>query len=222
MSDSELSVARQIWEDRSQRRSTWAPSDESLSRMDDHLVDQINKKVAPDDILWHLGDFCFWKRGERFRLAKSYRERIRCRNFFLIAGNHDSPEIKDAFDGYFDYKEIKVHSKNIVLSHYAHCFWNRSHYGSWMLYGHAHGSAEQWLDLNMPGRLSMDVGVDNAFKLLGEYRPFSFREIAEIMEKRAGFHPDKNNFTPLKFKVESCQEVDEACQTDSSLFSRTT
>lgn len=222
MGDSELSVARQIWEDRSQRRSTWSPSTESLSRMDDHLIDQINKNVAPDDILWHLGDFCFWKSGDRIRFAKSYRERIRCRNVFLIAGNHDSPEIKDAFDGYFDYKEIKAHSKNIVLSHYAHCFWNRSHYGSWMLYGHAHGSAEEWLDFNMPGRLSMDVGVDNAFKVLGEYRPFSFREIAEIMEKRRGFHPDKNNFTPPKIRVESFQEVEEACQTDICRFSRTT
>jgi calcineurin-like phosphoesterase family protein len=201
LTESELYSARQIWENNSQRISTWTPSPESLSRMDDYLIDQINKNVAPDDILWHLGDFCFWKRTDRARFAKSYREKILCQNFFLIAGNHDSSEIRSVFDGYFDHKEIKVHSKTIVLNHYAHCFWNRSHYGSWMLYGHAHGNAEEWLDFNMPGRLSMDVGVDNAFRVLGEYRPFSFQEIANIMHSRRGFHPDKNNFTTPRSRL---------------------
>lgn len=195
LSESEVSTVRRIWNEKSQRNSHWHPSQDSVNRMDDHLIDQINEHVGRDDILWHLGDFCFWRREELFSFARSYRERIRCRNLFLVAGNHDSPEVKHVFDGYFDYKEIKVQSKNIVLSHYAHCFWNRSHYGSWMLYGHAHGSAEKWLDENMPGRLSMDVGVDNAFKILGEYRPFSFREISSIMESRRGFKMDCNSFT---------------------------
>jgi calcineurin-like phosphoesterase family protein len=169
--------------------------------MDDHLIDRINEYVDKDDILWHLGDFCFWKKSVARHIAKGYRERINCRNLYLVLGNHDLPEIRSVFDASYDYKEIKVHSRDIVLSHYAHCFWNRSHHGSWMLYGHAHGNAENWLDSNMPGRLSMDVGVDNAFRLLGEYRPFSFREISSIMEKRPGFQTDKSNFTSSKAGV---------------------
>lgn len=195
LSESELIVAKQIWEDRTQRNNRWHPSEESISRMDEYLIDRINENVDQNDILWHLGDFCFWKNHNLFQFTKSYRDRIRCKNVFLVAGNHDSAETKKVFDGYFDYKEIKVHSKNIVLSHYAHCFWNRSHYGSWMLYGHAHSSAEHWLDQNMPGRLSMDVGVDNAFRLLGDYRPFSFQEISSIMESRRGFKMDCNQFS---------------------------
>lgn len=207
---SELSVAQEIWEKESCRSSRWSPSPESVARMDDYLIDRINECVDKDDILWHLGDFCFWKKSSARQAAKVYRERINCRNLFLIMGNHDLPETSDAFDASYDYREIKVQSKQIVLSHYAHCFWNRSHYGSWMLYGHAHGNAESWLDCNMPGRLSMDVGVDNAFKVLGEYRPFSFREIASIMEVRQGFQIDRSHFTNSKIGVESSSE-DETC-----------
>jgi calcineurin-like phosphoesterase family protein len=196
MTDSELEVARQTWAERQSGKSRWSPSPESIARMDDHIIGKINEHVAPNDILWHLGDFCFWKKSGLGGFAKEYRSRIKCKNVFLVMGNHDSEEVAEAFDGHFQYKEIKVHSKDIILSHYAYSFWNRSHYGSWMLYGHAHGSAENWLDTQMPGRLSMDVGIDNAFRVLGEYRPFSFREIAEIMANRPGFRVDKSSFTP--------------------------
>jgi hypothetical protein len=33
-------------------------------------------------------------------------------------------------------------------------------------------------------RDSMDVGIDSAYRILGEYRPFSYDEIARIMAKR--------------------------------------
>jgi calcineurin-like phosphoesterase family protein len=194
LDERELRTARSMWENNTSRNK-WAPSRESIARMDDHLIGMINKNVDKDDILWHLGDFCFWKKEGLRNTAAKYLERINCKNVFLVSGNHDSDEIKSVFPQCHDYREIKVQSKNIVLSHFAHCFWNRSHHGSWMLYGHAHGNAEDWLDENMPGRRSMDVGVDNAFRILGEYRPFSFPEIYSIMESRHGFHPDKNRFT---------------------------
>lgn len=191
LDERELSVARSMWEDESPR-SKWRPSMESLARMDEHLISKINEVVAEDDILWHLGDFCFWKNDGLGDTARRYRERIKCKNVLLVAGNHDAPEIRRIFRECHEYREIKVQSKHIVLCHFALSFWNKSHYGSWMLYGHAHGSAEEWMDENMPGRLSMDVGVDNAFRLLGEYRPFSFPEISSIMESRGGFQIDKS------------------------------
>ena len=57
--------------------------------------------------------------------------------------------------------------------------WNKSHHGAYHLYGHSHDSMEdkEW------GK-SMDVGVDSAFRILGEYRPFSFDEIKGILDKR--------------------------------------
>lgn len=171
-------------------RSNWTPSQASVDRMDDHLIDRINQCVAKDDILWHLGDFCWGRGADLFSEAKRYRDRIACRNVYLVLGNHDSDEMAPLFRGCQDSCEIKVHSRNIVLCHYAHCFWNRSHYGSWMLYGHAHGTAEAWMDEHMPGRFSMDVGVDNVARLTGEYRPISYDEVAVLFSSRKGFQVD--------------------------------
>jgi calcineurin-like phosphoesterase family protein len=64
--------------------------------------------------------------------------------------------------------------------------WDQSHRKSWNLYGHSHSGAENKLDQLFPDRKSMDIGVDNAFKILGEYRPFAFSEIQNLMNKKKG------------------------------------
>jgi calcineurin-like phosphoesterase family protein len=167
--------------------------------MDSHLINQINATVGIDDILWHLGDFCWGKSRDPSAFASRYRRAINCKNVFLVIGNHDREETWGAFNEFHHYNEIKVGSKHIILSHYSHSFWNRSHYGSWMLYGHAHATAEAWLDANMPGRLSMDVGVDNVARLTGEYRPISSEEISDFFASRKGFHVDGHKKNPASF-----------------------
>lgn len=86
---------------------------------------------------------------------------------------------KDRFDWIRDMAEINVNGQHIVLCHYAMRVWNKSHRGSWHLYGHSHNS----LETEVWGR-SMDVGVDSAKVILGDYRPFSFDEISRILSKR--------------------------------------
>lgn len=189
MDAEELEEADSIWSNKNQY-STWSPSWSAIARMDEQLISKINDCVRENDILWHLGDFSFGKRKDFLETANKYRSRIKCRNVFLIRGNHDNPNIGGLFGGIYDTHEIKIQSKHIVMSHYAHAFWNKSHYGSWNLYGHAHGSAEGWLDEHMPGRLSIDVGVDNIFRIKGEYRPISFEELSDIFSKTKGFHTD--------------------------------
>lgn len=73
------------------------------------------------------------------------------------------------------YKELKLNGRRIILSHYAHRVWNKSHHGSYHLYGHSHGT----IDLKPYGR-SMDVGVDTH----PEFRPYSLAEVVKILEKR--------------------------------------
>ncbi len=63
---------------------------------------------------------------------------------------------------------------------------NKSHHGAIHLYGHSHSSAEEGLDKKFPGRRSMDVGIDNAYRLLGEYRPFSWDEIKHRLLSKQG------------------------------------
>lgn len=52
--------------------------------------------------------------------------------------------------------------------------WNRSHHGSWHLYGHEHGSLERYVH----GK-SMDVGCN-----IHEYMPLEFNQIKQILDKR--------------------------------------
>jgi calcineurin-like phosphoesterase family protein len=154
----------------------------------------INRYVQPEDTLYHLGDFVFG--SDRAYVAEAERclARIHCKNVHLIWGNHDKREltdregrtIADGFQSAHDLLEISVESQRIVLCHYAMAVWNKSHRGSWQLYGHSHGEAEEWLNTHLPGRRSLDVGVDNAKRLFGEYRPISFDEIAAMFASRTG------------------------------------
>ena len=176
----------------SQLRISW----ESTARMDKALLDNINSVVGENDTLYHLGDFC-WVRGSSEKIAAAYakyRNQIKCKNIFLLFGNHDPKHfskgreaIKHLFSGTFDNFSLKIGNHHYFLSHYAHAIWDKRHHGSYHLAGHSHARAEAWLDSIMPGRFSMDIGVDSAYLLLGEYRPFSLDEIEAIMSKRPGF-----------------------------------
>jgi calcineurin-like phosphoesterase family protein len=170
----------------------WAPSWESIEKMNDYLICKINEFVKKDDVLWHLGDFCFCPENLLENSVKNYLEKINCKNIFLIFGNHDNKEIGKFFKESYETKEIIYKNKTIILSHYAHAIWNKSHRGSWMLYGHSHSTAEEWLDKLIPERFSIDVGVDNINKLFGEYRPICFDEIEKIFKLKKGCSIDKN------------------------------
>ncbi len=173
------------------------PSQESIERMDSALIFNINQIVQPDDVLWMLGDFCF-----NSNYAKKIRDRIHCKTIHFFWGNHDKrvPEVKALFvtdndlaavsiasDGKYWIHEHKRGNTNMVLSHYCMAIWENSHHGAYHFYGHSHGSAESMMDEKFPFRHSMDVGVDNAFKVLGEYRPFSLDELKKIMDSKPEF-----------------------------------
>lgn len=164
----------------------WCPSDEALARHDDYLLDRINERVQPNDILYHLGDFCFGPNKHIYEVAQKFRDRINCKTVYLIWGNHDDHIIAPLFTNTYERTTVRWNGKRIIVDHYAAAVWNKSHRGTWQLYGHSHASAEHRMDAFMPGRRSMDVGVDNAKLILGEYRPFSFDEIEAILEQRTG------------------------------------
>lgn len=172
---------------------------EAVDQMNDVLTDNINEMVGVNDTLWILGDFMFAKKEKVEHKARFYRDRIKCRNVNLIWGNHDDYRIKRYFNEVHDLHTVYVNGKAVVLCHYALAVWNRSHRGAYHLYGHSHSTAEPWLMEQMPGRRAMDVGVDNAAKITGSYRPFSFEEIDEILSARQGtavdHHVDSNTPT---------------------------
>lgn len=160
----------------------------SVDEMDEHLIENINKVVGKSDTLWHIGDFAWPKggRNECERIARNYRRRINCSDVRLIWGNHDRRSFSPAFTKTYDKYMLKVDGQRILMDHTAHAVWVHSHHGAWHLYGHSHTTAEKWLDKHMPERRSIDVGVDNAARIVGAYRPFSFDELHDIFKYRRG------------------------------------
>lgn len=143
----------------------------SIDEMDNAIVDSINTRVGENDTLYHLGD---WSFGGKDKIEK-FRRRIRCKNIILIYGNHDHnirKEFRHLFQRCYDFLETYVNGQFIVMSHYALRVWQKSHHGSWHLYGHSHGS------LPDIGGKCFDIGW------CVWRRPLSFDEVKEIMDAR--------------------------------------
>lgn len=178
-------------------------SHKTIETMTENIIDLTNKYVGKDDILIHAGDVLFAPDNLYYSKCKEILDKINCKNIHLVWGNHDDDEysgINRLFKSTSDVLKLDVRGQKIIVCHYAMAIWDKSHRKSWQLYGHSHSEAEGWLDKMMPGRRSMDVGVDNIYKLFGEYRPISFHEINNIMINRPGHsigdhHIDPNNPT---------------------------
>lgn len=161
-------------------------SEESVAAMDDCLIDKINSVVGKNDVLYHLGDFVFGRHDNYREKCRFYRQRIKCENIHLIWGNHDRDEISDLFSSCWDSVVVKTklgHERiKILLRHYYLPNWDHA---DWHLYGHSHGKAEKLLDEENPRRQSFDIGVDNTYKLIGEYyRPLEISEIQAILARK--------------------------------------
>ena len=148
----------------------------SLSEMDNALVANWNQVIRPNNVVYHLGDFTL--RGQK--QANAYFSRLNGR-ISVVPGGHDKRWASKK-----EYRSKSGHpvvilpplitiklqiprlsqSQIIVLCHYAMRVWDRSHYGSWHLYGHSH--------CNLPKHLkSLDVGVD-----CWNYFPVSLEQVA--------------------------------------------
>lgn len=149
---------------------------ENTHKMDSTIMGNINGYVKQEDTLYFLGDFCL---GGVDKIRRYYEQMI-CKNVIFILGNHDKrKEISKVFGRVCDVAYEEFSGISFHMSHYAHRVWPKSHRGSIHLYGHSHNTLEgtTW------GK-SMDVGIDSAYALTGEYKPFSLEEILKIMDSR--------------------------------------
>ncbi|QBQ74506.1 phosphoesterase [Burkholderia phage BcepSauron] len=147
------------------------------------IVSRINETVGPRGVIYFGGDIAFGSKWE----AAALIERIETPNKFLICGNHDD-RLVDFYKSSGLFKEVHEHrlyikhdGVNIVLNHHPELAWNKAKHGSWMLHGHLHGSGYGESMAELSKRRIFDIGWDNSIKVLGEYRPFSFREIKELI-----------------------------------------
>lgn len=143
----------------------------SVEEMDAEMIRRWNAVVAPTDTVFHIGDFSF-KKGRKATeaiLAQLHGTK------HLIVGNHDHSDTCKAkgWASVERYREITVGEQPLVLCHYPFETWNASHYGTWMLHGHCHGSLKP--DLT---KRRVDVGVD-----CWDFAPVDLATIATQMAK---------------------------------------
>ncbi len=151
------------------------------NEMDEGIISIWNSIVSDDDIVYHLGDFCFGHSSFVIRLLRRLKGKIK-----FIWGNHDEPmkayktiahlypDLVGKIEFLGGQAEISINGQEITLNHYAMRVWNKSHHGSWQLYGHSHGSLP-----DDPHSRSFDVGMD-----CHGFKPLTFEQVKAIMDKK--------------------------------------
>ena len=188
------------WTDKSKCRDF-----DTLEEMNEIIVKNINEVVKPNDILYHLGDWSFGGKQNIF----NFRRRLHCKTIHLIYGNHDIHIEKNAaeannlataqemFASTQQYLVKKINGQGMFLCHYSMRTWDKAHHGTWNLYGHSHGTLEDYgintypyqIDCVRKNFKAMDVGIDTNI----DFMPYHFEEIREIMKNRIPLKVDHHN-----------------------------
>ena len=164
----------------------------SIQEHDDVLIDNWNKRVGKDDDVYHLGDFTLSGPGSAISLFARLNGNIRVLGY---PWHHDKRWLPRngvcGFSNFFSASGVRVwidppmvvledvetnadgRGVPMTLCHYPLESFDRSHYGALCAHGHAHGKARR-----VQNRI--DVGVDSAFALVGEYRPLRLEEAAAL------------------------------------------
>ena len=186
-------------------RDVLNPTPEETRKMDWELVVIWNQVVAPEDVVYNLGDVAFCTNEDHAH------ELLRAMNGIqhVVEGNHDrwadsrrkepgiarrlSVKYPSLFASYIPgYLEERIEGQEIVMCHYAMRSWHHDIRGVWNLFGHTHASLE-------PYGKSVDVGIDNSHNIHPHawYRPLSFAEVKAYMDTRPiGNHPGFENYDP--------------------------
>ena len=132
----------------------------NVDEMNHDMISKNNEIVGNDDVVVHVGDFTLANQAQ----ATSIIKQLNGQHVFVI-GSHDKWLNGK---GKHIWEKI-VEGQHIVCCHYAMYSWPRSHYGSFLLYGHHHGK------FSIPCK-AIDVGVDT-----NNFYPYSTEQIFTAM-----------------------------------------
>jgi len=155
----------------------------NLKHMQEGMIQNWNLRVQPNDTAFIVGDFSFAKdEMDIFVILNRLNG-----NIILIKGNHDHQHTINAFKksihvkGIYDLLDVKVYDpdaqgnyQHLVLCHYPMLLWNKSHFGSWNIFGHSHGNL-----IDESGAARLDVGVDTNHMM-----PYSYEDIKKILSNK--------------------------------------
>lgn len=178
----------------------------------DHQVDEVNRRVGKNDILWNIGDNFLNATDD---IVEEWWSRINCQNIQYLFGNHEScpwriyqREVKKQY-GLEDvevyplrYKnvvfmgnhlEIRIGKQHIVMNHFPFRIWNKNNWkhgaGSWAISGHSHLSDPDRRP-ESPTCKGLDIGWDYKKSV------WSFEEIQDVMSTKMtqvlDHHSDSN------------------------------
>ena len=122
----------------------------TMAEHDAALISNWNGRIAPEDEVWHLGDFAARRAG----LAEMLLSQLNGRKH-LVIGNNDPEETTSAagWSSVQHYAELVFDGHRLVLCHYPFRTWNQMSRRSIDLHGHSHGRLK-------PMPRQFDVGVD--------------------------------------------------------------
>ena len=159
-----------------------------VDEMHAEIIKRWNSVIDDDDEVYYMGDLCMRDKDTAKWVMHALKGKIH-----YIMGNHDRDKIIrgiDRFEHIHEYgTEILVKDdtitdkrakgyQQIIMSHYPILSWNRSHYGSWHLHGHCHGSLMK-SNQDYYKRKVMDVGCN-----VIDYTPISYEEVKGVMVKK--------------------------------------
>ena len=159
----------------------------NVEEMNHCLIDNWNKKVPVDGVVFHLGDFAwggypFWK---------NIRDQLNGK-IILIKGNHDEKNLtstaaQELFEHVAYQMKIRVEGRAVYLNHNPFLCYGGTYRDPkglvYQAFGHVHsGPGAKGLDVERLGVLfptQYDVGVDN-----NNYEPISWAEFNEKIGKQ--------------------------------------
>lgn len=176
----------------------------SIEEHDRVLMENWNKKVSENDIVFYLGDLIVGAGKEGYNTFVNTLLKLEFNTLYVMPGNHYSG-FKQLFDGNFahdsidqflrikilselresiyfipNYYEISVNGQSIVLCHYPILSWNKMSQGAWHLHGHCHGNLHKtkWIENNYYKGKVLDIGPEC------NNEPISFNELKQIFKSR--------------------------------------
>lgn len=149
-----------------------------VDEMDAVLIDNWNRKVKKNDVVYLTGDAVWDKKKVAFYMEQLSGKKI------LIAGNHDSTWIKrEECQKYFDdivpYLEVHLNGHPITMCHYPMLEWRSSREESkrklgYLIHGHIHNRiADEYRQLFLQFN-ALNAGVD-----VNSFEPVTFDELVK-------------------------------------------
>jgi calcineurin-like phosphoesterase family protein len=151
----------------------------TVDAMNDTIIRNVTGALRKGDKLYFLGDLSMKKKETAMDLLDTLHAMGVITH--IIRGNHDGCWEDKILLKYVKsvslYKSIRIEEQEIFLCHYPMITWNKSHYGSWLLYGHHHSDI---IDKQFPDGKMMNVSVDQ-----NKFMPVSFQQVQAFMTTRS-------------------------------------